>query len=182
MPEKKICLLAAVDRNWGIGRQNHLLFHLKQDMRFFAEKTKGNIVVMGRKTLESLPGGRPLGERTNIVLTRQAMEIEGAVVAHSLEEVMSFVKSRKEEVFVVGGGEIYRQYLDIASEAYITKVDAVREADVYFPNLDRMTDWKMISSSGRLCDESGIGLEFVTYVQGRLSFRQRTPQPISGLG
>ena len=139
---KSITLLAAVDREWGIGYHNQLLFHLKKDMEIFQQKTLQNIVVMGRKTMESLPGGKPLPNRKNIVLTRQTSFSRGdgeesgsLVVLHSRREVIQYVADAPEAVFIIGGGEVYQQFLDIASDAYITKVDAVSYTHLTLPTI-----------------------------------------------
>lgn len=167
---KKIALIAAVDREWGIGCRNELLFHLRQDLAAFRERTLHNIVVMGRKTFESLPGKRPLPDRKNIVLSRgkvgcglDSRSEDGFLVLHSVEEVLGLVEGEREDVFIIGGGEIYRQFLGTASEAYITKVDAVREADTYFPDLDQMPDWNLISDSGGWRDEGDVRFQFLRY-------------------
>lgn len=167
---KQITLLAAVDQNWGIGYQNRLLFQLKKDMEFFREKTAHNIVVMGRKTLESLPGGRPLTNRKNIVITtnrefgkRYEKEEGELVVLHSPEEVMSYIENEERDVFVIGGGQIYRQFLSVASRAYITKAAIVREADTFFPDLDQDTAWKKLSEGEKIVDESGVIFRFTEY-------------------
>ena len=169
---KSITLLAAVDREWGIGYHNQLLFHLKKDMEIFQQKTLQNIVVMGRKTLESLPGGRPLPNRKNIVLTRQTSLSRGdgeesgsLVVLHSRREVIQYVADAPEAVFIIGGGEVYQPFLDIASDAYITKVNEVKKADVYFPDLDRMAGWRLAFESEKMWDESGISYRFAYYRQ-----------------
>lgn len=153
---KKIIMLAAVDRCWGIGYRNGLLFHIKEDMEDFRNKTIHNIVVMGRRTFESLPGSRPLPNRTNIVLSRQkelssryGAGESGLIFMESCDEVLEYAENAQQSVFIIGGGEIYREFLNEASEAYITKVDAVREADTFFPNLDKMPEWKVVSKSGK---------------------------------
>lgn len=167
---KEIRLLAAVDRNWGIGCQNQLLFRLKKDMDFFRKKTTHNIVIMGRKTLESLPGGKPLPNRTNIVLTgdremkkRYGEEGGELVFLHSPEEVLAYVEHDEREVFVIGGEQTYREFLDVASEAYITKVDTVRTADTFFPDLDQEKEWEKKAEGERITDESGVTFRFTEY-------------------
>lgn len=142
-------LIVAVDQNWGIGKNNDLLVSIPQDKKFFREMTTGNVVVMGRKTLESFPGGRPLPNRTNIVLThRPDYEAKGAVVVHSVEELLETLKEYKaEEVYCVGGGSVYEQLLPYCDTAYVTKIDHAYEADVYFPNLDTMAEWEITGES-----------------------------------
>lgn len=131
-------LIAAVDKNWGIGNERELLTHIPADLKHFKEKTEGNTIVMGRKTLESLPRGKPLPNRENVVITKQKdYAPEGVTVIHSIDEVDVTDKN----TFVIGGGEIYKQMLKHCSTAYITKIDNEFEADTYFPNLDEMGDW-----------------------------------------
>ena len=164
----RLCMLAAVDRNWGIGYDGDLLFHLKQDMVSFREKTVGNVVVMGRKTLESLPGGKPLFGRTNIVLTKnnrfdREHRLENLIVLHSVEEVLEYAEKEESQMYIIGGSEIYRQFVTIATEAVITKVDAERQADTYFPNLDEMSSWEQIHQSEIVREKNGPDFRFVTY-------------------
>ncbi len=142
-------LIVAVDQNWGIGKNNDLLVSIPQDKKFFREMTTGNVVVMGRKTLESFPGGRPLPNRTNIVLThRPDYEAKGAVVVHSVEELFETLKEYEaEEVYCVGGGSVYEQLLPYCDTAHVTKIDHAYEADVYFPNLDTMEEWEITGES-----------------------------------
>lgn len=167
---KEIMLLAAVDANWGIGYQDQLLFHLKKDMEYFRTLTLQNIVVMGRKTFESLPAGRPLPERKNIVLTRQmgwgeayAKGDEDFIIFHSPDQVLAFVADQREDVYIIGGGEVYRQFLGCASRAYITKVKARKQADTFFPDLDQAAGWNRVYESEMLIDESGVEFQFVQY-------------------
>lgn len=188
---KEIYLVAAADRQWGIGYQNELLFHMKKDMEFFRKKTLGNVVIMGRKTFESLPDARPLPDRKNIVLTRDGhwkqrydKLNDSLFVLTSVEEVLETVRDERREVYVIGGQQIYQQFLPFAAGVYLTKVDAVRTADCYFPNLDRLPDWRKADVSETIWDESGVSFTIVQYEHYKrmLSLRQRTPQPISGLG
>lgn len=141
-------LIVAVDANWGIGCKNELLVRIPADQRFFRETTTGNVVVMGRKTLESFPGGKPLKDRVNIVLTKENREsINGEVIVHSVEEALEEIKKYSEEIYIIGGETIYRQFLPLCDEAYVTKIDHKYEADAYFPNLDEDADWKMTEES-----------------------------------
>ena len=136
-------LIVNVDKNWAIGNKNKLLVSIPADMKFFRETTTGNVVVMGRKTLESFPGGQPLKNRTNIVLTRDAhYQVKGAVVVHSLEELLEELKQYPDEsIYVIGGESVYRMMLPYCTEAYVTKTDHAYDADTYFPNLDEEEDW-----------------------------------------
>ncbi|MCR5649844.1 MAG: dihydrofolate reductase [Lachnospiraceae bacterium] len=140
-------LIAAVDKNWAIGFKNSLLAHIPEDQRFFRSMTEGKVVVMGRKTLESLPGGKPLKNRVNIVLSKNPdLEIPGCTVCHSIEELVSELEQYPtQEVFVIGGEKIYTEMVDMCDRAYITKIDREYEADAWFPNLDEREGWEMVS-------------------------------------
>lgn len=142
-------LIVAVDKNWAIGLKNKLLVSIPADMKFFRDTTMGKVVVMGRNTLESFPGGQPLKKRTNIVITRDPnYKVKDAIVLHSIEEVLEELKQYPEEdVYVIGGETIYRQMLPYCKVAHITKVDHAYEADTYFPNLDEMEDWEVTGVS-----------------------------------
>ena len=159
-------LIAAVDQNWAIGYDNNLLASVPQDMKFFRETTTGHVVVMGRKTLESFPGGRPLKNRTNIVLTTDASyEKEGAVIVHGVDELKEELKKYdSDDIFVIGGGSIYRQLEPLCDTAYITKLDNSYEADTYFPNLDNDGEWA-ISYQSETMEHEGLEFMFATYVR-----------------
>jgi dihydrofolate reductase len=157
-------LIVAVDENWAIGCGNKLLVSIPQDMKFFRETTMGKVVVMGRKTLESFPGGQPLKKRTNIVITRDKdYEVKDAIVVHSVEEALEELKKYdEEEIYVIGGESIYRQMLPYCKLAHVTKIRHAYEADTYFPNLDEMADWEVTGVS----DEQtyfNLEYEFVRY-------------------
>lgn len=155
--------IAAVDKNWGIGRDGGLLFHIPEDMRFFRETTKGAAVIMGRKTLESFPGGRPLPGRLNIVLTRDPTYApEGVTAVPTAEEAERTALDSGRPVFVIGGGEIYSLFLDRCEECLITKVDAAPEADAFFPDLDRRKDW-ILAEEGEEREFEGLKFRFTAY-------------------
>ncbi len=141
-------IIAAVDQNWGIGYHNQLLVSIPDDMKFFRESTTGGVVIMGRKTWESLPGGL-LKDRVNIILTRDGnYRAAGALVAHSLQELHQQLEQYDtKDVYAVGGESVYRQLLDECDTAYITKIDFAYNADAYFPDLDRLPEWKLMESS-----------------------------------
>ena len=142
-------LIVAVDENWAIGKGNDLLVSIPQDMKFFRETTMGKVVVCGRKTLESFPGGQPLKKRTNIVLTRDKdYTVKDAIVLHTVEEVLEELKKyEEEEIYIIGGESIYRQFLPYCKLAHVTKIHHAYEADTYFPNLDEMDDWEVTGVS-----------------------------------
>jgi dihydrofolate reductase len=142
-------LIVAVDSNWGIGKDNKLLISIPADMKFFRQETSGKIVVMGRKTLESFPNGLPLKNRTNLVLTRDKnYQAKGAVILHSIEELLEELKKyNSEDIYVIGGDSIYKQMLPYCDTALVTKIDFAYEADSYFPNLDQLPQWKLTGES-----------------------------------
>lgn len=144
-------LIVAVDENWAIGNKGKLLVSIPSDMKFFRQETsgEGKVVILGRKTLESFPGGRPLKNRVNIVLTKNKdFQAEGAVVVHSVEEALEAVKEYDDEkIYVIGGDTIYKQFLPYCRLAHITKIAHAYEADAYFPNLDEMPEWEITGES-----------------------------------
>ncbi len=157
-------LIAAVDRNWGIGKDNSLLFRIPADQRFFRETTTGKVVVMGRKTLESFPGGAPLKNRTNIVLSgNPSYEKKGVTVFNDTESLMKEIeKYPKDSVFCIGGAAVYKELLPYCDRALITKVEEAYEADAYFPDLDKMEDWEVTEvSEEQTCFD--LVYHFMTY-------------------
>lgn len=142
-------LIAAVDKNWAIGMNNKLLVRIPEDMKRFRQMTVGNVVVMGRKTLESFPGGQPLKDRVNIVLSKNRdYQAKGAVTVHNMEELSEELKKyQSEDIFVIGGESIYRQLLEQCDMAYITKIDYAYQADAWFPNLDEEEAWQITEES-----------------------------------
>lgn len=157
-------LIVAVDKNWAIGNDNKLLVGIPQDMKFFRETTMGKVVVMGRKTLESFPGGQPLKKRTNIVLTRDKnYQVKDAIVVNTVDELLQELKKYDEdEIYVIGGESVYRQMLPYCKVAHVTKINHAYEADTYFPNLDEKDEWVVTGVS----DEQtyfNLEYEFVRY-------------------
>lgn len=147
-----ISLIAAASENNVIGRDNDLPWHLPKDLKFFRSKTSGHPIIMGRKNYESI--GRSLPNRLNIVITRQAgLEIEGCEVVGSLEEAIELGKqSDQDELFVIGGGQIYEAAMPLADRIYLTRVHAHVDGDVLFPELDE-SEWKQLSSEEHLADD-----------------------------
>lgn len=137
-----VSIIVAIAQNGTIGDKNSLLWHIKEDMRFFRTTTSGHAVVMGRKTFESL-GSRPLPKRTNIVITRADRAFEGALTAHSLEEAICLAEG-DEEIFIIGGAQIYREALRIADRMYITRVMHDYEGDTSFPDID-LSEWELVA-------------------------------------
>ena len=160
-------LIAAVDNNWAIGKNNNLLVRIPMDQKFFRETTTGKVVVMGRKTLESFPGGRPLKMRTNIVLTHNPdYKVDNAIVVHSMEELHEELKKyNSEDIYVIRGEKIYRQLLDECDVAHITKINFSYDADAYFPNLDERPEWKITADSE---EQTYFDLEFYFYKYERV--------------
>ena len=145
-------MIAACDANWGIGKDNRLLVSIPADMKFFREMTMGRTVVMGRKTLESFPGGKPLKGRKNIVLTSsEGRKAEGLWTVHSVEALLKLLREDPafagEEVYCIGGGSVYRLLLPYCDTAYITRIDHVYEADTFFPDLQSDPGWRLAEES-----------------------------------
>ena len=154
-------LIVAVYDDWGIGADGDQPIALSVDRKFFRQITKNSTVIVGRKTLATFPGGKPLPNRVNIVLTRQAVQIPDVTVCRSVEEAAAVCKNA-ERVFFSGGGTVYRQMLPLCDTAYITKVHVTPPSDTYFPDLDADPDWicESILQSG---EENGISYEMCLY-------------------
>lgn len=151
--------ILSADKNWGIGYQNRLLARIPSDMKFFRETTTGNVVVMGRKTLESFPNGMPLKNRTNIVLTgNPEYDVKDAVIVHSKEELLEELKKYDtDRVYIIGGESVYRMMLPYCDTVYVTKIDRAFQADTFFPDLDEMDEWVMTEESE---EQTCFDLEF----------------------
>lgn len=159
-------LIVAVDKNWAIGKNNKIMWSIPADMKYFREMTKGNVVIMGRKTLESFPQGQPLKNRVNIVITRnENYRVKGAVVVHSVEKAIEEARKYEGELFVIGGESIYRAMLRYCDTAYITKIDHGFDADTYFPNLDEDQEWEMTKISE---EQTCFDLEYYFTVYERI--------------
>lgn len=137
-----ISIIVAIAQNGTIGDNNSLLWHIKEDMRFFRTTTSGHAVIMGRKTFESL-GSKPLPKRKNIVITRSDLTFEGALTAHSLDEAIAMAEG-DEETFIIGGAQIYRAALAVADRMYITRVERDYQGDTSFPEVD-YSQWQLVS-------------------------------------
>ena len=160
-------LIVAVDEKWGIGRNGGLLTHLPGDMKYFRETTRGKVVVMGRKTLESFPNGIPLKNRTNIVLSNdKSLKVKDAMIVHSIDELFDELKKfNTDDVYVIGGESVYEALLPYCDTAHITKINYAYQADRHFPNLDKLPEWKSVLESE---EQTYFDLEytFVKYVRG----------------
>lgn len=159
-------MIVAVDSNWAIGHKGKLLVSIPEDMQFFRRETTGKVVVMGRKTLESFPNGLPLKNRVNVIITKdKEYNVKDAIICHSIEEALEVLKQyNDEDIYVIGGESVYRQFLPYCSVAHVTKINYSYDADTYFPNLDEMDEWTIEESS----DERiyfDLEYEFVKYVK-----------------
>ncbi len=159
-------LIAAVDQNWNLGYRGELLFRIPADLKRFRALTTGNVVVMGRKTMLSLPGGRPLVNRDNIVLTRNtALDAQDIRIAHSIDELFELLRLPAfagKEVFVIGGAEVYSALLPFCESALITHVNATREADCALPDLAALDNWEVTERSDVQFHED-LSFSYVTY-------------------
>lgn len=157
--------IVVVDKNWAIGKDGDLLVHLPGDLKYYKEKTTGNVIVVGRKTLESFPGGKPLPNRTNVVITRNPdYEAKGCILCRSKEEVLEKIsKYDSEKVFIAGGAEIYKEFMEECHEFYVTKIDESFEADRYFPDLDELGF--VVTWESPIHEEKGITYRFLKYTR-----------------
>ncbi len=153
------------DKEYGIGKKNGLLFELKEDMRFFRNTTLNHVVAMGENTLLSFPGSKPLKNRTNIVLSGDPTHnYEGVINVHTFEEFLKVVNeyAKKEDVYIIGGASMYRQMLPYVDFVYLTKVDAIGGAEVFFVNIDADKNFEVVSESDPVQDGE-YQIKFVTY-------------------
>lgn len=159
-------MIVCVSENYAIGKGGDLLFSLPPDMKLFRETTKNSVIVMGRATLDSFPGGKPLKNRENIVLTRNKdFKREGVITAHSEKEVIEKIKEFSDkEVFVIGGAEIYRMFEPYCTEAIVTKVQLCPDADKFFFNIDEAPDWKLAEES-EVMEYEGTKFCFCKYIK-----------------
>lgn len=153
-------VIVAVDENWAIGKDGDQLVYLKEDLKRFRTLTSGHTVILGRKTLATFPGGRPLKNRRNLILSRNPQfQTEGAEVFSSVEEL---VEQADEDAFVIGGASVYEQLLPYCDTAYITKIHAAFPADTYFLDLDKSEEWTVTEESQCL-EQDSISYHYVTY-------------------
>lgn len=162
----KIVHVVAIDQNHCIGKDNQLIWHIPADLQHFKTLTTGGVIVMGRKTFESL--GRPLSNRTHHVITRDtAWRHDGVTVAHSLEQAIHHAKQdaqrlHQDRIFIIGGGEIYRQSMAMADILEITHVDLLTDGDAFYPQIGQNFQ-KIKQSEKQICEKSGIGFWFASY-------------------
>lgn len=167
-------LIAAVDKNWAIGRRGQMLVTIPADQKMFRQETMGKVVVMGRKTLKTLPGGRPLDGRKNLILTRDpGFQIKGADICRSMDQALLTLEGykkaglcREEDIFIIGGQTVYEQFLPYCSTAHITYIDYAYEADAYMVNLER-EGWR-ITASGSEQTYFNLCYEFRRYERSKL--------------
>ncbi len=152
--------IVAVYADWGIGADGTQPVVLKADRRHFREVTADSAVIVGRRTMEDFPGGRPLKGRRNIVVTRQELQIEGAEVVHSTEEALA--AAGEERCLVIGGASVYRQFFPYLSRIHITKIELTPSSDRHFPDLDADPAW-VCAWEGERQEENGIFYRFCTY-------------------
>ncbi len=154
------CIVAVYD-DWGIGKDGTQPVALSADRKFFRQTTKGAMVIVGRKTLADFPGGQPLPNRVNVVLSRGDTAPEGTILANSPEAAAEIAQAA-EKAFVIGGGSVYKQMLRCCQRAYVTKVHCTPESDTFFPNLDMDNQWELkeVLQSG---EENGIAFEMCLY-------------------
>lgn len=163
--------IVAVDNRWAIGNKGSLLVRIPMDQKNFRNITMGKVVVLGRKTLATFPNGLPLQGRTNIVMSRNPeLKIKGAQVVHSKEELFEALKPyASEDIYIIGGSDIYEMLVPYCDTAYVTKIDYRYAADAYFPNLDEKPEWSMT--------EEG---EEITYFDLEFAFcKYENSQPMS---
>ena len=153
--------IVAVYSDWGIGDGGTQPVVLKADRAHFRQVTEGNAVIVGRKTLSDFPGGRPLKNRYNIVVTRQDIRIEGAQVVHSTEEALA-AAAEHPRCLVIGGASVYRQFYPHCDRVFLTKIDLAPHSDSFFPNLDADPAW-VCTDQGEWLEEDGLRYCFCTY-------------------
>lgn len=158
----EISIIAAVAENNTIGNNNALIWHLKEDMKYFKEKTSGHHIIMGRKTFESISGGKPLPNRTSIIITHDKnYASDGIIVCHSLKEAIDKCVNEK-EVFIIGGGQIYKEAINICDKLYITKIHKDFEGDVKFPEIDK-NKWEISICDNHYSEKNHFNYTFLTY-------------------
>ncbi len=151
------------DKQWGIGKNNDLMFSIPLDMKFFRETTLNKIVVMGNNTLKSFPNGKPLKNRINIVLSRSENTRDDCIFVKSLDQLFNVLsKYNSDDIYIIGGSSIYKMLLPYCSEVLVTKVDAVGGADTFFENLDENNEFELIYESEPIVT-NGYTIQFTTY-------------------
>lgn len=163
-----IVAIVAVDENWGIGNKGELLISLPEDQKQnFKVKTLGHPVIYGRKTLDTFPGGRLLPGRPNFILSRNPeLSVEGATVFHSVEEAVEYMRKDPDETyFIIGGEQIYKQFLPFCDKCIVSKIHKSFPADAFFPDLDKQKDWKLLSREASIHSIKGVSFSIWTYMK-----------------
>jgi len=157
-------VIVAVDQHWGIGHEGDLQFRIKADLRRFRALTIGKVVILGRKTLQTFPQGKPLPGRTNLILSRiPGWSVEGAVICRSISELLDQCANfASDDLFVIGGASVYEALLPYCKRVYVTRVHAVYPADRFFPNLDLLPDWHMVAEEP-VQEEDGLEFSYLTF-------------------
>lgn len=164
-----------VSQNWGIGNSNQLLFSICADLKRFRQLTTGKVVILGRKTLQTFPGGRPLKNRTNLILSATAgFQVEGATVYRSASQLLQALREYpQEQLCVIGGASVYELLLPYCHTAQITKTLQQVQADRFFPNLDALEHWTLTAASD-VMEEDGVRFQYLDY-------RNQAPLPLSAV-
>ncbi|MBR5938119.1 MAG: dihydrofolate reductase [Clostridiales bacterium] len=160
--------IVAVDENWGIGNKGELLISLPEDQKQnFKVKTLGHPVIYGRKTLDTFPGGRLLPGRPNFILSRNPeLSVEEATVFHSVEEAVEYMRKDPDETFfIIGGEQIYKQFLPYCDKCIVSKIHKSFPADAFFPDLDNQEEWKLLSREASIHSVKGVSFSIWTYVK-----------------
>jgi len=160
--------IVAVYADWGIGCDGTQPVVVSADRKHFRDVTGGSAVIVGRKTLADFPGGKPLKNRRNLVLTRQELTVEGAEIVHTPAEAAE-KGAESERCFAIGGASVYWQMLPHICRVYVTKINCVPHSDAFFPDLDADPDWEIVEESEEQTDENGVRYRFLTY--------ERKPEP-----
>ena len=159
-----LILIASADKNWAIGNENKLLKRIPEDLKRFSGFTRGNIIVVGRKTLESFKDKKPLPKRINVVMTRNDnYTCDETAIAHDIDELARVLDKYEQEIYVCGGEQIYRQLLPYCNRALITQIDEVFQADAYLPNFDNAPGWSKTYVGEWQESTSGVRFRYVDY-------------------
>lgn len=160
-------LVVNVTENWAIGKGGDQLVYISADLKRFRQLTTGKAVILGRKTLATFPGGRPLKNRTNLILSSSFKTIDGAEVFPDLPSLLRRLKELdSEDISVIGGASVYEALLPYCSRAYVTKTYGEYEADTFFPNLDEMNNWE-VTQAGEILEENGVKFQYFDYINFR---------------
>lgn len=160
-------LIACVDKNYGIGLNNNLLFNIPADLEYFKNKTLGKIVVMGKNTFLSLPFQKPLANRRNIVLS-SSLKTDCCIVCSSISELFKELSQyNSDDTFVIGGSEIYSILINYCSTAFITKVNSTQKSDSFLPNIEKFENWELISKSEEIIS-GDYTITFNTYKNNKI--------------